>query len=143
MKNKEPLLLTEFDIATSGIEIQMLKAFVPFTEPSQQKSLALCIRIMEFMKTMDFYNNMATPCPLSRNSRDKKDIFNEIKKFCPKKDMEIFDMMANMDNISEYLKMYEAMSSPKGENKQTDMLKNFLSPEQQKMFESYENMLNL
>ena len=143
MKNKEPLLLTEFDIATSGIEIQMLKAFVPFAEPAQQKNLALCIRMMEFMKTMDFYNNMTSPCPLSRSSRDKKDIFNEIKKFCPKKDMEIFEMMANMDNISEYLKMYEAMSSPKSENKQTDILKNFLSPEQQKMFESYENMLNL
>ncbi len=142
MKNTESLLLTEFDIATSGVEIQMLKAFVPFAEPSQQKSLALCIRMLEFMKTMDFYNNMTTPCPLSRNSKDKKDILNEIKKFCPKKDMEIFEMMSNMDNISEYVKMYEAMSAPKGDNKQTDLLKNFLSPEQQKLFESYENMLN-
>ena len=129
MKNTESLLLTEFDIATSGVEIQMLKAFVPFAEPSQQKSLALCIRMLEFMKTMDFYNNMTTPCPLSRNSKDKKD-------------MEIFEMMSNMDNISEYVKMYEAMSAPKGDNKQTDLLKNFLSPEQQKLFESYENMLN-
>ena len=85
---------------------------------------------------------MTTPCPLSRNSKDKKDILKEIKKFCPKKDMEIFEMMSNMDNISEYVKMYEAMSAPKGDNKQTDLLKNFLSPEQQKLFESYENMLN-
>ncbi len=143
MNNNEPLLLTEFDIATSGNEIQMLKAFIPFVEPAHQKSLALCIRMMEFMKTMDFYNHMTYPCPLSRSSRDKKDILNEIKKFCPKKDMEILEMMSNMDKITEYIKMYEAMSAPKSENKQTDVLKNFLSPEQQKMFETYENMLNL
>ena len=51
-------------------------------------------------------------------------------------------MMANMDNISEYMKIYETMNAPKEGQKQTDILKNFLTPEQQKMFEAYENMLN-
>lgn len=143
MDNKQTLLLTEFDIATLGNEIQMLKAFIPFIELKHQKTFAICIRIIEFMKTMDFYNHMTEPCPLSRSSMNKKDIFNEIKKFCPAQNLDIFEMMANMDNISEYMKIYETMNTPKEGQKQTDILKNFLTPEQQKMFEAYENMLNI
>ena len=141
MNNNQSLLLTEFDIATTSNEIQMLKAFVPFVEPKFQKPLAICIRMLEFIKTMDFYSHISDPWPLTRKSKDKKEIFAEIKKFCPNQNMEIFEMMANMDNITEYLKMYEAMTNPK-EDKKNNVLKNFLTPEQQKMFESYESMLN-
>ena len=126
--------LTEFDIATTNQEIQMLKAFIPFVEPSLQRTLALCIRLFELISTLDFYNH---------KKKDKKAIFNEIKKYCPKENMEMFEMMSNMDNISEYLKMYQAMSTPSKENSQSDVLKNFLTPEQQKMYESYKDMLNI
>ena len=135
--------LTEFDIATTTQEIQMLKAFIPFVEPSLQRTLALCIRLFELISTMDFYNHLEEDCPLNRKTKDKKAIFNEIKKYCPKENMEMFEMMSNMDNISEYLKMYQAMSTPSKENSQSDVLKNFLTPEQQKMYESYKDMLNI
>ena len=46
--------LTEFDIATTNQEIQMLKAFIPFVEPSLQRTLALCIRLFELISTLDF-----------------------------------------------------------------------------------------
>lgn len=135
--------LTEFDIATTTQEIQMLKAFIPFVEPSLQRTLALCIRLFELISTLDFYNHLEEDCPLNRKTKDKKAIFNEIKKYCPKENMEMFEMMSNMDNISEYLKMYQAMSTPSKENSQSDVLKNFLTPEQQKMYESYKDMLNI
>lgn len=135
--------LTEFDIATTNQEIQMLKAFIPFVEPSLQRTLALCIRLFELINTLDFYNHLGEDCPLARNTKDKKAIFNEIKKYCPKENMEMFEMMSNMDNISEYLKMYQAMSTPSKENTGSDALKNFLTPEQQKLYESYKDMLNI
>ena len=135
--------LTEFDIATTNQEIQMLKAFIPFVEPSLQRTLALCIRLFELISTLEIYNHLGEDCPLNRKTKDKKAIFNEIKKYCPKENMEMFEMMSNMDNISEYLKMYQAMSTPSKENSQSDVLKNFLTPEQQKMYESYKDMLNI
>lgn len=135
--------VTEFDLATTSQEIQMLKAFIPFVEPSLQRTLALCIRLFELINTLDFYNHIGEDCPLTRKNKDKKAIFNEIKKYCPKENMEMFEMMSNMDNISEYLKMYQAMSTPSKENNQSDVLKNFLTPEQQKMYESYKDMLNI
>ena len=74
--------LTEFDIATTNQEIQMLKAFIPFVEPSLQRTLALCIRLFELISTLDFYNHLGEDCPLNRKTKDKKAIFNEIKKYC-------------------------------------------------------------
>ena len=142
MENNENLLLTEFDVATLSYEMQMLKAFVPYMETTQQKSLALFIRIFELIKTLDFYNNVSEPSPLHRKTHDKKEIFEEIKHFCPKKDREIFEMLSNMDNITEYYNMFNAMNSSQ-ENKQSDIFKNFLSPKQQEMYESYQKILNL
>lgn len=149
MDNKENLLLTEFDVATLSHELQMMKAFIPFMDMPQQKSFALFIRVFELIKTMDFYSNMQTPCPLHRQRHDKKDVFEEIKCYCPKKDREIFEMMSNMDNINEYYNMFQAMNSAKDStqhsdnNKQSNILKNFLSPKQQELYETYQKMLNI
>lgn len=143
MEKKEPLLLTDFDESTLSDELQMLKSFLPFVEMPQQKSLALFIRIYELLCTLDFYNNAPSPSPLYRKNHDKKDIFREIKNYCPKKDMEIFEMISNMDNISEFYNMFQAMGQGPGEKKQSDMIKNFLSPKQQELYEYYSNSLNL
>ena len=143
MNNNNQMLLTEFDVATTNQEIQMLKAFIPFVDINLQRTLALCIRLFELINTLDFYNHIGENCPLNRKSKDKKAIFEEIKKYCPKENMEMFEIMSNMDNISEYLKMYQAMSTPSKENTQSDVLKNFLTPEQQKMYETYKDMLNI
>lgn len=142
VENNNNMFLTEFDVATLSHETQMLKAFIPFMDTSQQKSFALFIRVFELIKTMDFYNHITEPSPLRRKNCGKKEIFEEMKNFCPKKDREILDIMANMDNITEYYNMFQAMNSPKKDNSQSDILKNFLSPEQQKMYESYQNILN-
>ena len=135
--------LTEFDVATSSKELQMLKAFIPFVDTNLQRTLALCIRLFELINTLDFYNHINANCPLTRINKDKKAIFNEIKKYCPKENMEMFEMMSNMDNIQEYLKMYQAMNTPQEDKPQSDILKNFLTPKQQKMYESYKDMLNI
>ncbi len=155
MNNKENLPLTEFDVATLSYELQMMKAFIPFMDMPQQKSFAMFIRVFEMIKTLDFYNNMPEPCPLHRSRHDKKEMFDEMKCYCPKKDREIFEMMSNMDNITEYYNMFQAMSSANDtakqpddgkqheNNKQSNILKNFLSPKQQELYESYQKMLNL
>lgn len=143
MEEKETLLLTDFDVSTLSDELQMLKSFLPFVDMPQQRSLALFIRIYELLCTLDFYNNAPSPSPLYRRSHDKKDIFQEIKNYCPKKDREIFDMMSNMDNISEFYNMFQTMNQEPGEKKQTDMLKNFLSPKQQELYEYYSKSLNI
>ena len=86
---------------------------------------------------------MPCPSPLARVHHDTEHIVNDIKRFCPKKDCEIFNMMSNFSNMNEIFNIYNAMNSgPQAPDKSSDMLKNFLSPKQQQMYEQYSRMLN-
>lgn len=143
MEHFETLPLTEFDIATCGTYFQMIKAYLPYTSGEQQKMFALFIRLAELMQTLEFYKNMPCPSPLARAHHDAEHIMNDIKRFCPKKDCEIFNMMSNFNNMNEIFNIYNAMNSePQAPDKSSDMLKNFLSPKQQQMYEQYSRMLN-
>ena len=140
MKNKDNLPLTEFDLATSGTYLQMLKAFIPFMDINEQRILAIAVRIIELTNTIHFFRNLKGPSPLFRNCHDKEYMLKEIKRFCPQKDLEIFEMIDKFQGMGDFMSMYQNMDKSSGE---TDILKNFLSPEQQKMYETYQQVLNL
>lgn len=175
MSKCEKIHLTEFDIATCGTGFQFIKAYLPFVDSSQQRALAIFIRIAELMQTIDFYKDLPCPSPLSRSRHTPDCIAAELSQYCSPKECEIFNLLANFENINEMMKLYSAMSSaapdagsgeasasgndaghgdgdnaPKGHNPMPgapgsmpagDMLRKFLSPEQQKLYEQYMNML--
>ncbi len=144
MEHIENLPLTEFDIATCGTYFQMIKAYLPYTDKQQQKMLAIFIRLAELIQTLEFYKDMPDDCPLCRNNRDTQHIINEIKRYCPKKDCEIFEMMSNLGSMNEIFNIYNAMNDTEHkDNPNSDILKNFLSPQQQQMYEQYSRMLDL
>ena len=43
----ENLPLTEFDLATSGTYMQMIKAYIPFIDLKEQRLISIAIRIAE------------------------------------------------------------------------------------------------
>ena len=143
MEQFETLPLTEFDIATCGSYFQMIKAYLPYTSGEQQKMFAIFIRLAELMQTLEFYKNMPCPSPLARAHHDPEHIAKDIKRFCPKKDCEILNMMSNFKNMNEIFNVCNAMNSQENSNSNTsDMLKNFLSPKQQQLYEQYSRILN-
>ena len=143
MEQFETLPLTEFDIATCGSYFQMIKAYLPYTSGEQQKMFAIFIRLAELMQTLEFYKNMPCPSPLARVHHDPEHIAKDIKRFCPKKDCEILNMMSNFKNMNEIFSVCNAMNSQENSNSNTSyMLKNFLSPKQQQLYEQYSRMLN-
>lgn len=163
MAETDKLLLTEFDAATTSSQLQVIKAFIPFTEYEQQRFLAFIVRIMELTETMDFYSSKEHASPLHRNNHDTGQMFKEIGKYCSKKDSQMFEMFSNMDKMKDIMNLYNTFSqtaapdssnesenpkgssneSPKGGFGNADMFKNMLSPEQQEMYESYMKELNL
>ena len=48
----ENLPLTEFDLATSGTYMQMIKAYIPFIDLKEQKFISIAIRIAELIQTI-------------------------------------------------------------------------------------------
>lgn len=143
MNNENTYNLTEFDIATSGTYLQMIKAYIPFTNLREQKILSVIVRIMELMQTIDFYKNLTEPSPLFRNCTDKENILNEIKKFCPKEDLEILNMITNYKNMSNIINIFQNQDKDGTTNSSdNNMFKSFLSKDQQDLFEKYKKILN-
>lgn len=166
MNKCDKIHLTEFDIATCGTGFQFIKAYLPYVDSSQQRMLAIFIRMAELMQTIDFYKDLPSPSPLSRSRHNPESIMAEMKQYCSPKECEIFSLLSNFENINEMMKLYSAVSSvsssdalnspdqssgsqpENGSSAQRtdsspagDMLRKFLKPEQQKLYEQYMNML--
>ncbi len=139
MNSQDNLPLTEFDLATSGTYLQMLKAFIPFAGLKEQRMLSLAIRIIELVNTINFFKDITEPSPLFRSNHDREYMLKEIKRFCPQKDVEIFNMISGFSNLNELMGSFQNLQK---EGSDSDMLKKFLSPEQQQLYESYQKILN-
>ena len=143
--DKQPVIrLTEFDVATCSSYLQMMKAYIPYTDVKQQYIMAVFIRLAELMQTIDFYRNMSCPSPLCRKEHDMEHMLKDIGSYCFGKDSEILDTLSQFDSFSEMFKMYNAMNSAKEGSSAngSDIIGNFLNPEQQKKYESYKKMLD-
>lgn len=138
----ENLPLTEFDIATSGTYVQMLKAYLPFTSLKEQKTLSIAIRIVELIQTINFFKNLTDPSPLFRGNHEKENIIKEIRRFCPSKDFEILDMISNYKNMNNIISTFQMANEAKDGDRSDEMLKKFLSKDQQNLYETYKKMLN-
>lgn len=138
----ENLPLTEFDLATSGTYMQMIKAYIPFTDLKEQKFISIAIRIAELIQTINFFKNMSEPSPLYRASHDREHIIKEIRKFCPGKDFEILDMLSNYSNMSNIISAFQASNEAKEAGNNGEVFKKFLSKDQQNLYESYKKILN-
>ena len=136
------LPLTEFDIATSGTYIQMLKAYLPYTGLKEQKTLSIAIRIVELIQTINFYRNLTEPSPLYRANHDKENMLKEIRKFCPGKDFEILDMISNYSNMNNIISAFQMAEDAKESGNNNELFKKFMSKDQQDLFESYKKILN-
>ena len=90
-----PIQLTEFDIKTIGNSTHMIKAVIPFLDPSEQKLLGLMVRAMELNMTIDFFKKSSLSCD-KQILHDNNAMLNEIKKFCPPEEQKQLDMMMNM-----------------------------------------------
>ena len=105
----------------------------------RQKMLAIAIRVIELVNTINFFKNITEPSPLFRGNHDMDYILKEIKKYCPQKDLEILNMISNFSNMGDLMNTFQNMGDTSGEN---EIFKNFLSPEQIKLYESYQKILN-
>ncbi len=91
----QSIIQTEFDERTIGRSTQLLKALIPFLEPSQQKMFGLMVRIIEFNMTLDFFNHNRIPaCMFKPPCGD--DMLSELKGYCSPEEQKQLDMMLGM-----------------------------------------------
>ena len=92
---RQTIILTEFDERTIGRSTQLLKALIPFLEPSQQRMFGLMVRIIEFNMTLDFFNHNRIPA-CAFKSCCGNDMLSELKSYCSPEEQKQLDMMIGM-----------------------------------------------
>ncbi len=157
----QTIIQTEFDERTIGRSTQLLKALIPFLEPSQQRMFGLMVRIIEFNMTLDFFNHNRIPACAFKPCCGS-DMLSELKSYCSPEEQKQLDMMIGMIKAQ---KLQAALASgnccapppppPPHDDKPPhkpkepcppppspiDMLSGVLSPEQLSMCRKFEDLL--
>ena len=156
-----------FDALYSNNQIQMLKIILSYMDKQTQKSMAIYIKFLELIYTINYFKKNPYPafnCCENETTFDMSKMCTELLPYCTEQQK---NQIKQMQNIFQTMEMYKEMSktmdimkefmpdmanmfqdndnkksASTGENNGSfdmmDMLMNMLSPEQKEMF----NMFN-
>jgi len=158
MENHQCNKASAFDTLYTNNQIQMLKIILTYMDKKTQKSMAVYIKFLELTYTINLLKE--TPCCTCFWSEAESDfditkMCTEILPYCSEAQRTQISQMINMFKAMEMYKevsktmelMKEfmpdssdgAQSSDNGNSDMMNMLMNMLSPEQQEMFQMFNN----
>ena len=126
--------MTPFDQRTSANSLVVLKLLIPYLPPHTQKMFAIYIKFLEFQHTISSFQSFRQRAYSTQN------IFEDLKPYIPPSTSETLDQILNMISM---MQLFQEMNQTAGDESEFDpmaMMKNMLSPEQQSMFEMYNDM---
>lgn len=141
---------TAFDAATHTHYLEIIKAAIPYIGSSGQRVVSMYVKASELAETMTMFSrpDSGITAQGSGGGGSMLDMLNDIKAVCTNKEQESINMIINFFNAYQIFGNYnqtfgnvESMSQPNSSNL-FDNLKDLLTPEQQKMFDTYSMMFN-
>lgn len=156
MEKKPPRPMTPFDEWTVPDELHTLKLLLPYTPAASQPALGMLIKVIELQHTMDFFQqkkNHIHSQDFSGSFSSPLDMLEEISPYLPPKEADMVSTFRNMMHIMDMVQMMQASSgagedvpsTPDGPGSGFNpmgMVMGMLSPEQQEMFEMYQDMFS-
>lgn len=139
---KPTLQMTEFDELIGSSSLQMMKAFLPFLEPSMQQWAAFYIQLQELQNAMTLFKNPDRPPPWPRRSMPPPDqLIEELRPYGGPAESAMLDQMKSaMEAMKLYQKLSDLQKKASGPLSPMDLVKEMLPPEQAAMFETYSTM---
>lgn len=151
--------ITDFDMSTLPLSLQLMKAMIPFMNIGMQRSLSTYIRIQELQYTKQFYANPdsiivcsqsqdKTADKLHSNSPINEAMINVLMRYCPDNYKKTFSNLMHFTEMSDLFNMFNMFNSPDASNSFSgsgQMFNSFsqgLTPEQQKKYNEYINKLD-
>lgn len=122
--------VTAFDNLFTNNHIQKLKILMSYLDRSVQKNLAVYIKYLELMYTIDYFRNNPHVSPLSLSEESEPDyasLFREVTPYCTPNEKRKMDSLQNMmntfDRYKEMMEMIQMMQEmfPEGENPMNTM----------------------
>lgn len=113
---QQNLLMTEFDLLTTGGATQMVKAIIPYLAPDEQKMLGLMVRIWELVGTIKYYSCGKPPLchnipGINTSNGINTEMINNIKKYCTPENQKLIDTLLNFMNAREMMKLMNSFDS--------------------------------
>lgn len=110
----EELFVTEFDMNTTKGKSQIVKVIIPFLAPTEQRMIAILVRLWELIMTIHYYEIPAT-CPVTPFSLSNinPELLEEVKKYCTKENQQMIDMILkfmNMQDVMKFMNVFEDMN---------------------------------
>lgn len=99
----DPISLYE-DRAQSR-EVNILKAMLPYLNPTSQKNISMVISFMQMQRTMEYFDNPENTMQLCAMEKQDHtaDMLNAVKQYCTKREQQQIDHMLNaLQMISTY-----------------------------------------
>lgn len=167
MEQKPQKPMIPFDELVTPPMLQMLKLFLPYTPASNQRFLGVFVKFLELRETISFFQrpsyNSYTRAFSSSQASSPMEMLIEMRPYLPPQQAGMMESFLNMMNIMEMVQMFQD-SAPGGENafgdmggsgnadnsgnmfsggfNPMDMVMGMLTPDQQNMFQMYNNMFS-
>ena len=107
-QHPNPIPLTLLDEKSFSGPIQMLKAAIPYFNPSCAQKMAMLARVLEFKTTMNvFEEEQLSICSISNSAKPNiEDVLRDIRKYCAPQEAEQIDQFLNMLNAVRLYNQY-------------------------------------
>lgn len=158
MEKKTPRPMTPFDELTTPYPLSILKLMLPYITPGGGSSLWILVKFMELKYTISISRHpeqILSSHSFGNLPDSPAKLLDEIAPYLPPEQAQMADSFRNIMNMME---MMQAMQSFNGSSENAsetggmssmfsgmnpiDMMMGMLSPEQQEMFQMYQNMFS-
>ena len=139
---KPTLRMTEFDELIGSSSLQMMKAFLPFLEPSMQQWAAVYIQMQELQNAIALFQTPENPPPWPRRPPPPpEELIETLRPYAGPGEAAMLDQMkSSLETMKLYQKISELQRRAKGPLSPMDLAKEMLPPEQAALFETYSSM---
>ena len=96
--------MTPFDEYISDQSLQMIKLFIPFLPPKNQRMFAVYVKFLELRYTLSFFRGMR------QKEQSPENIFDTMKPYMSPSDADSLDQMMNMMNMMNMMQEMQNMS---------------------------------
>lgn len=159
MEKNPPRPMTPFDELVTPQSIYILKLLLPYVPTSVQRMMAIFLKFHELKNTMDTFFGFSS----QKNTRSDS-ILSDLKPYMKPEEQDMMEQMQGMMNMMDMMKQMSDAAGSDTSGSDTsdsdtsasntsasntfgssgfspfDLMKGMLSPEQQEMFESYNQM---
>lgn len=102
-------MLTALDQVANQNHLQLLKAAIPYIQPSSQKMASVCIKVLELQNVLRFYkqnDRCMGACSTSSDPPGIVDILTDIRNYCEDGEQEMVDQCIQVISTMELYSMF-------------------------------------